>query len=313
MAFKKINNKKQKLIILFLICLFILPAAALNAENHKVLFNHLDGIGDDYGPGDYYYPQNHIFQNKGNLFDLKAMTIFESEREYKFRFSFSNLTDPWGAKYGFSLPLIEIYIDSQAGGSNQLFHSGANVSFSNDFYWDKFLKISGWWVRVINPDSQKQNLLNINDISLSDPDSNGNINLNKEANDIFLRLPKTELSSLQNSKIIVLVGSFDPFGYDHFRSLSTTKSYWKIYSENDISNSSYPRVLDILVPAGESQKEILSGELPVLPYLKIESASSSREPTLVDYLLPFNKISLSILFLYILILIFVIHRYNYKE
>jgi NifB/MoaA-like Fe-S oxidoreductase len=36
------------------------------------------------------------------LFDLKSLTIFENEEEYKYRFSFSNLTDRWGAKYGFS-------------------------------------------------------------------------------------------------------------------------------------------------------------------------------------------------------------------
>ena len=104
MAFKNIKNKRQKLVILFIICLFILPAA-VSAENYRVIFNHLDGIGDDYGPGDYDYPQNHIFQNKGRLFDLKSMTIFEGENEYKVRFSFSNLTDPWGAKY---LSLIHI-------------------------------------------------------------------------------------------------------------------------------------------------------------------------------------------------------------
>ncbi len=312
MAFKKIKNKRQKLIILFLICLFILPVA-VNAENYRVIFNHLDGAGDDYGPGEYSYPQNKIFQNKGDLFDLKSMTIFESESEYKIRFSFSNLTDPWGAQYGFSLPLIEVYLDNRSGGSNQLFHSGANVSFEDDFYWNKFLKISGWWVRIFNPDSKKENLLNINEISLNDPDSNGNLNLSKENNDIFLKLPKTEVGSLQNSKIIVLVGSFDPFGYDHFRSLSKTKRYWQIYSENDIPNSSSPRVLDILVPAGRSQKEILSGELPELPSLKIESDISTRPPTLVDHLMPVNKISLSILFLYILFLIFVIHKFNFRS
>lgn len=312
MALKKIKNKKQKLMILFIICLFILPAA-VKAENYKVIFNHLDGIGDDYGPGDYYYPQNHIFQNKGHLFDLKSITIFEAENEYKIRFSFSNLTDPWGAEFGFSLPLIEIYIDHQSGGSNQIFHEGANVSFKEDFNWNKFIKISGWWVRLFNPDSEKENLLNINELSLSDPDSNGNLNLSREDNDIFLKIPKSEVNSLQNSKIIVMVGSFDPFGYDHFRSLSKTKSYWQIYSENDIPNSSSPRVLDLLVPGGRNQKEILKGELPELPYLKIKNDIVARKATPVDYLMPVNKISLSILFLYILILIFVIYKFNYRR
>lgn len=312
MALKNINNKRQKLVIVFIICLFILPAA-VSAENHRVIFNHLDGIDDDYGPGDYDYPQNHIFQNKGHLFDLKSMTIFEAENEYKIRFSFSNLTDPWGAEFGFSLPLIEIYIDHQSGGSNQIFHEGANVSFKEDFNWNKFIKISGWWVRLFNPDSEKENLLNINELSLSDPDSNGNLSLSKEDNELFLKIPKSEVNSLQNGKIVVMVGSFDPFGYDHFRSLSRTKSYWQIYSKNDISNSKSPRLLDLLVPGGRSQKEILSGQLPELPYLKIESELPAREPTLVDKLQPLNEISLSILFFYILFLIFVIYKFKYNK
>lgn len=302
----------KKIIILFLLCLFIL-AAAVNAANKRVIFNHLDGAGDDYGPGDYHYPQNHIFQNKGRLFDLKAVTIFESESEYQIRFSFSNLTDPWGAEYGFSLPLIELYLDNQEGGSNKLFHDGANISFSDDFYWNKFIKISGWWVRAFKPDSKKENILNINEISLNDPDSNSNLSLKRKDNDIFLNLPKTEVESFIDSKIIFLVGSFDPFGYDHFRSLSKSKTYWQIYSENDIPNSKSTRVLDILVPAGQSQKEILKGELPELPYLEITADSPDRQPTVVDYLMPVNKISLTILFLYILILIFTIYKHNYRR
>jgi carbohydrate-binding DOMON domain-containing protein len=312
MAFENIKNTRLKLIIFFIICLFILTSA-VNAEDYKVIFNHLDGVGDDYGPGDYYYPQNYIFQNRGNLFDLKSLTIFENEEKYKYRFSFSNLTDPWGAKYEFSLPLIEVYIDNQAGGSNKLFHSGANISFEDDFYWNKFLKISGWWVKIFNPDSRKENILNINDLSLAEPDSSENIYLNKVDNYIFLIIPKSEINLAQNSKIIVLIGSFDPFGYDHFRSVSNNKSYWQIYSESNISDSTNPRVLDILVPGGKNQKEILNGEMPKIPYLKIDFVKKEGEPTLVDYLMPVNKISLSILLLYIVILIFTILKFKYKK
>ncbi|PTV93332.1 glucodextranase-like protein [Halanaerobium saccharolyticum] len=312
MALEDIKIKWQKIIVLFIICLFILPAA-VRAEDYRVIFNHLDAAGDDYGPGDYQYPQNHIFQNKGHLFDLQAATIFESESEYKIRFSFSNLTDPWGAEYGFSLPLLEIYIDNDQGGSNQLFHSGANVSFNPDFNWNKFIKISGWWIRVFNPNSQKENILNINELSLNEPGTNNNFTLNKVENDIILRLPKSEINSLQNSKIIVLIGSFDPFGYDHFRSLSNSKSYWQIYSEAEIPAAEAPRVLDILVPGGSSQKEVLAGKLPELPHLEVDKDFAEGEPTIIDYLKPINRISLSILFSYIVLIIFVIYKFKYNK
>lgn len=312
MLLKIIKNRSLKLVMLFIICLFFL-ISPVNAEGYKVIFNQLDGIGDDYGPGYYHYPQNHIFQNRGHLFDLKALTIFEGQDDYKFRFSFSNLTDPWGAKNGFSLPLIEVYIDNQSDGSNQLFHSGANISFEDDFYWNKFLKISGWWVKLFNPDSRKENILNINDLSLTEPNSADNILLNREGNFIFLQIPKNEINLSQNSKIIVMVGSFDPFGYDHFRSLSSNRSYWQIYSEKEISDSTNTRVLDILVPGGRSQKQILKGELPQLPYLEIDFENKEGEPTLVDYLMPINKVSLSILAFYLILVILIIFKFKYKK
>ncbi len=312
MALKKIKSRWQKLIILFIICLFIFPAA-VSAENYRVVFNHLDGIGDDYGPGDYQYPQNKIFQNKGHLFDLKSMTIFESESSYKIRFSFSKLTDPWGAEFGFSLPLLEIYLDNQPGGSNQLFHSGANISFGQDFNWNKFIKISGWWVRTYNPDSQKEDVLNINEISLEESSANNNFSLSKSENDIFLTLPKDEISSLDNSRMVVMVGSFDPFGYDHFRSLTKTKNYWQIYSDNNIPIAEAPRVLDLLVPEAESQKEVLKGELPEVPYLKIDTDSPERELRPVDYLMRINNISTAALLAYISFLIFIIYRFKYPN
>jgi len=306
------KNKSLRIIIILIICLLYLTSA-VNADDYKVIFNQIDGVGDDYGPGDYQYPQNHIFQNRGHLFDLKSLTIFEGKADYKLRFSFSNLTDPWGAEFGFSLPLIELYLDTQSGGSNQLFYDGANVSFNNEFYWDKFLKVSGFWVKLFNPDSRKETILNINDLSLMIPSSTDNISVNREGNFIFLKVPKAKINLTQNSKLIVLIGSFDPFGYDHFRSLSNRKSYWQIYSENNSTNSKSTRVLDILAPGGLSQKNILKGELPQLPYLKIDFEKSETEPSLVDYLMPINKISLFILTLYLLLLIFIFLKFKYQK
>lgn len=312
MSLEYINSKRLILFTLIIIYLLFLPAA-VDAEDYRVVFNHLDGVGDDYGPGSYHYPQNRIFQNKGHLFDIKSLTIFESKNEYKFRFSFSKLTDPWGAEFLFSLPLIELYIDNNSGGSNKLFQEGANVSFKSDFYWDKFFKISGWWVRVYNPDSQKENLLDINELPLADTYSVESLKLTKEGNDIYLRIPKSEINSLQDSKIVLLIGSFDPFGYDYFRSLSESRRSWQIYSESEVELEKAARVLDILVPGGEKQKEILDDEIPELPYLSVDKTLPLREKTIADYLMTINKLSISILIIYLLFIVFIIYRFNYKD
>ena len=101
-----ISRKIWQIIILLSIFIFLisfLMTAVCSAE-YRVVFNHLDALGDDFGPGDYEYPLNHIFQQEDNLFDIQALTIFESEHSYRFRFSFGSLTDPWNSEYGFSLP-----------------------------------------------------------------------------------------------------------------------------------------------------------------------------------------------------------------
>lgn len=305
--------KNYSFILFVIIVYLIFLPAAINAEEYNVVFNHLDGIGDDYGPGSYDYPGNFIFQDKGRLFDIKALTIFESKSEYLFRFSFSQLTDPWGAEFSFSLPLIELYIDNQPGGSNQLFHTGANVSLKEDFNWNKFLKISGWWVRIYEPDSLKEDFLDINELSLVEPYSAEDLQLNIKDNDIYLKVPKKEINLLNNSKLVLLVGSFDPFGYDYYRSLSNDRRSWQIYSESELELSKAPRVLDILVPAGKNQKEILNSKLPQIPYLIVQQPLKEREKTLVDHLMPVNKYSILILFSYIIFVIFVIYKFNYKR
>lgn len=314
MSWVKVCNKKILIyIILFLLCLLILPVNLKAAEKQKVIFNHLDAVGDDYGPGNYRYPQDDIFQNKGYLFDLKSLTIFELDKQYRFRFSFSELTDPWGAKFKFSLPLIEVYIDNEKGGSGSLFHEGANVRFKENFKWNKFLKISGWWVRVFTPESKKDNMLNINEFSFNNNFSMEDIQLKKEKNDILLSISKEKLKSLKNAKITVLVGSFDPFGFDHFRSLNREKHYWQIYTSSDGSLKKLPRVMDILTPGAESQKNILKGELPEVPYLKTDITKKDLPPTLVDRLKPVTKISLIFVFTYIFLLIFIIYKFRYRE
>lgn len=309
MFLTKINNKLVKLTIFFIFCLILLPNA-VNGEEYQLVFNHLDAAADDYGPGYYEYPQHPIFQNKGHLFDLKSLAIFESELNYKFRFSFSNLTDPWGAKFGFSLPLIEIYLDNQEGGSNELFHSGANVSFKEDFKWNKFLKVSGWWLRLFTPNSREENILDINELSNLNSNSFEDFQLNKKDNDILLIIPKNSIGDLKNSKMVVLVGSFDPFGFDHFRSLSTKKRYWQFYVPTEQKIDKLPRVLDILTPAAQNQKEILEGELPKIPYLNVLKEIKAVKKDLVDQLKPLNIVSLTLLLLYILLILFLIYRFH---
>lgn len=293
------------IIIITLFLIFIGTAAA--ETDYDVIFNHRDAEKDDFGPGTYEYPQNEIFQNKGNLFDIRVFTILESDRYYLFRFNFSNLTDPWNAEHEFSLPLIELYIDNDQGGKSSPFYQGANVTFEEDFKWNKFIKLSGWWVRLFTPNSKEKDVFNLNEISAEDPYQAETAEVTAENNTIDLKIAKSELGLLDNSKLVLLIGSFDPFGYDHFRSFTDEKSSWQIYAETELDINKIPRVMDILVPEGRSQREILTEEFAEIPSLSIQT--SAAEEDVED-----SKIIRTVDLLFVLYILFVLGIvYYYRQ
>lgn len=305
---------RQTIIIISIIIsiLFLLFIGAHAAEaDYDVIFNHRDAEKDDFGPGTYQYPQNEIFQNKGNLFDIRVFTILESDNDYLFKFKFSNLTDPWNAKHGFSLPLIEVYIDNDQKGSSKPFYKGANISFEEEFNWNKFLKISGWWVRIFTPDSKEKAVFNLNEISAEDPYQANTAEVSIEDNTIDIKISKSELGSLDNSKFVLLIGSFDPFGYDHFRSFTEEKRSWQIYAETELDINKIPRVMDILVPEGRSQRKILTEEFAKIPSFAVKSSAGGEAKAGEVY-----NISrmLDLLFiLYVLFIMGIIYYYREKK
>lgn len=285
---------------------------AVSAAEYRVVFNHLDARGDDFGPGDYEYPLNHIFHQADNLFDIQALTIFESEHSYRFRFSFGNLTDPWDSEYGFSLPLIEIYLDNQSSGADQPFHEGANISFSDDFKWNKFLKISGWWARLYTPESEEE-FLNLNELALDDKHQAQSAEIIRDDNDLYLTLAKSELGSLDDSSIVLLVGSFDPFGYDYYRDLSRRRQLWKIYTETDLDLAKAPRVMDILTPGPYSQRDILDNELAEVPAIRVKPPLPTRRRGLIEFFMIENLLIVFAFLIYLVLIKVIVHKFEYKK
>jgi carbohydrate-binding DOMON domain-containing protein len=296
------------IIISILFLLFINVHAA--EADYEVIFNHRDAENDDFGPGTYQYPQKEIFQNKGNLFDIRVFTILESDNDYLFKFNFTKLTDPWNSEYGFSLPLIELYLDNDQGGSNNPFYKGANISFEEGFNWNKFLKISGWWVRIFNPNSKERAVFNLNEISSEDPYQAETADVFTEDNTINLKISKTELGSLDNSKFVLLIGSFDPFGYDHFRSFSKEKSSWQIYTETELDITKIPRVMDILVPEGRSQREILTEEFAEIPSFAVKTSTAAEKESGISNI---NRTVDLLFIIYILFIMGIIYYYRQKK
>jgi len=250
---------KILLMTTFVMLLLIIFVNYIHAEE-GFIFSIEDPLRDDFGPGTYYYPGNETFEPYYGLFDIIKFELVALKDYYLFKLYFDSLNDPWASKYGFSLPLIEIYIDNAKGGSTEVFREGANVSFDPRHPWDKLLKLTGWWIRLYTPDDNKENIIGLD---FNDEEISGNVKnceIETKDNQIELKIKKDLLGPLINSYMYILVGGFDPFGLDHFRGINNKEDSWKFY-DPDLSDSKLihaPRVIDIILPENYNQEKVLS-------------------------------------------------------
>lgn len=242
---------------LFIIFSLLIFSTAVQAEKN-LIFSRIDPANDDYGPGYYHYPQHKIFNMKKGLFDITDFKIYEENYYYEIQLKFTDLVDVWNSRYGFSMPLIEIYIDNQEGGSTRLFEKGANVKLNPKFPWNRLVKINGWWISIYKPEDRNKQVV---DFSVSGEDVPWvikNPGIEVQDNWIKLKIEKEKIGSLKNANLFIMVGGFDPFGYGHFRGVKDEINSWFFASEGDLNIENAPRVIDIIIPPEYNQSEMLS-------------------------------------------------------
>lgn len=274
---------KKLLKFLPVICFLILLSwtAFLPAQAEpSVLLEITDPAGDDWGPGQYTYPQFKQFEPYQGLLDLTHFSIIADGEFYLLEFTFAEITDPWRSKYKFSHPLIELYFDNKPGGSNQLFRPGAQVKFDQRDLWDVMLHITGWWVRVFRPEDRQE----ANKSIWSDPQYPFDLEesvVTLDGNVIQIKLPQEILGDLQKAKFCLLVGAFDSFGPNYYREVKIDSDDW---SFGGAVNEYSTRVIDLVVPAKKTQEEILTitegtDEFVTIPFIQI----SARDGKLSSY------------------------------
>lgn len=253
-----------KLLMCIMLCLFSLVFFYNFAiAESDIVLEISDPIDDDYGPGTYQYPGNEEFMGEG-LFDIRSFSIKDLGDQYQFNFLFSNLIDPWNSKYGFSLPLIELYFGKKGEGFSELFTEGANINLDPRYPWSRMLKISGWWVRVYRPEDKLNEEDDFWDVE-NNPADIKDVEVDVKGNYINIIIEKDIIGDLNNGHVYVLVGSYDPFGPDHFRDIKNEPSSWYFSSSNNVNLEYAPRVIDIILPDNLQQKEVLSDYLEDYP------------------------------------------------
>jgi len=117
------------------------PPPAGEAKGYRVTL--LDPVGDDNGPGTYNYPTDPVYIP--GSFDITKVDVQDAGDNVILKVSVNApISNPWGMASGFSVQMVEIYIDTdhKAGSGFTKTMAGMDVLFSADEGWEKCVMIS---------------------------------------------------------------------------------------------------------------------------------------------------------------------------
>ncbi len=242
-----------------------LATAIEGPKNSKLLFSFNDPKNDDYGPGSYTYPLSAVYKANPYMFDIIKVRIYEIGNFYRFDVEFKGkIVRSWpgytGHRNGWLFNVAEIYIDTDNkwGSGHKNAALGRNISFTPESYWEKMV--------FINPVA---NDIMINEIRNKTDD----LEFAESLNDIIFpantdiygytlsaTINKSEIGEYNDKWGIQVLSTV----FDGSSSSNTfyNKRIYKSSSDSNFGGASdifgAPNVLDIIVPPGASQKEILS-------------------------------------------------------
>ncbi len=224
------------LVCTFLFVLNLNPMIQTSRAAGRLILEHSDPEGDDYGPGTYVYPTRDLFTGSPGLFDLVQVRVWDDGDQWLFDAKLRAGSNSWRAPEGFDLQLVDIYLDTQADGGWQMVPdpSGPRVQFAPECGWEYRIKIAPW------ADSRLQT---------SPDDSGRKIHAAALPDGRTLRaaVPKEWLPLADaESGMAVLVGSYDSLGPDHYRQIEAEASAWRFGGRDEQRPG--PNVLDILAP-----------------------------------------------------------------
>lgn len=228
----------------------------------ELLASFDDPKGDDHGPGTYTYPTDPVFHQEPGIFDLLNYSIYDAGKNWLLVFEFTSLPNPWNAPYGFSHPLINIYLDTEPGGAVEAADGGdaMQIQLHPDHPWDWFMRIAGWaYGRLLaTPDGQEFQV----DVT-SDP----------AKRQVIVSVSKDLVRGICGFHY-VMVASQDGFADDYIRPIAQEAGQW--VGGGSPAPTVAPKIYDYLAPPGYTQEEILSsydietGEFATLIPIEVE-------------------------------------------
>jgi alpha-amylase/alpha-mannosidase (GH57 family) len=240
------------------------PAAARG----QPVLDLTDPVADDHGPGSYVYPTNAVF--KPGVFDLIKFTVIDDGDEVIFTARIAGpVENPWGSPIELSVQTLDIYLDTdgqEGSGLTQLL-PGRNARVAPQDAWDYCIWVEGWQQEIygLGPNDQPKRLAEVKTQVIS------------QERTITVTVPKTIIGDRpQDWGYLVALTSQEGFpsaGNWRVREVLAEAQEYRLGGGRD--DALDPNIIDILVPEGMSQEEILrayesTGEEVVIPMVRAQ-------------------------------------------
>jgi len=118
---------------------FTVPASLSKLTLISVIHN----TAPSNGPGNYTYPT--LTQDyPPNSVQMRWVNVSVNAFIVQFNITFGNLTNPFGGAYGFTQPIIDIYIHEGSGAGNTAMLPGPNAEVAPAFAWQWVIQADGF-------------------------------------------------------------------------------------------------------------------------------------------------------------------------
>lgn len=230
----------------------------------------LDPVGDDYGPGTYTYPADPVF--KPGSFDIREFSVSEGPEYVIFKVRLGVIENPWNSPSGLSLQIIDVYIDLNnmiGAGSMQLL-PGRNAYTRGEDAWEYAISVDGWQQTMYKIDSAGR------PVKLAELE----VNVNSTRGEVTIYVPRSIIrGDPRNWGYLAMVLAYDgqaPLRDWKVREVKQANDefyFGGAYKSLENSPRGNPNIIDLVLPRGENQKNILGvytkGKVVEIPAIRV--------------------------------------------
>ena len=207
-----------------------------------LLLSIADPVGDTAGDGSLRPPTSGIYAGTAS-FDLQDVSLLDTPN-LTLAITLGALDNPAGLANGFSHPIIEIYLDSAPGGEIDLL-PGSAMMVPDAHRWDTAVRVTG--------DSAEVHHLSADGARVRMP-----VEITVDGSRLIAATP-LPTPATKDTTLFAIVGIYDPFAENGWRSVTRSPSPWSFSSETQ----PFP-VIDLLAMSDIAQTSALqSGVLPL--------------------------------------------------